>query len=331
MIPSVPVSQAGSIRLGFGCSLLMAALGRRESLRLLGAAFDCGIRHFDVARSYGYGEAEAVLGEFAKARRDEITITTKVGILPPPRYLSAAPVKQMARTIVKGIPLLRPFMRRAAGRMTRPSRFDVGSTRRSFEQSLRKLKSTYVDVLLLHDCTADEANDPALQQFLEDCTRTGSVRRHGIASTGVTIRTVAAGGRRDLAVAQFADSIGENRAVFGALNPGTFPVTHSIVAADLERITGLFNINGSLASDWSNAFNVDVRNREKLGALLIAAALRRNSGGCVLYSSRNVARLQDTVGAIARGEFSPAQCATFESLVMKARAVSESPALAGAA
>ena len=34
------------------------------SLRLLEAAYDAGIRHFDVAPMYGYGEAESCLGEF---------------------------------------------------------------------------------------------------------------------------------------------------------------------------------------------------------------------------------------------------------------------------
>ena len=45
-------------RLGYGCSSIMGALGRRQSLRLLEAAYDAGIRHFDVAPMYGYGEAE---------------------------------------------------------------------------------------------------------------------------------------------------------------------------------------------------------------------------------------------------------------------------------
>ena len=41
-------------RLGYGCSSIMGALGRRQSLRLLEAAYDTGIRHFDVAPMYGY-------------------------------------------------------------------------------------------------------------------------------------------------------------------------------------------------------------------------------------------------------------------------------------
>ena len=51
-------------QVGFGCSALLGRTGRTESLRALAAAWDEGIRFFDIARSYGYGEAEALLGEF---------------------------------------------------------------------------------------------------------------------------------------------------------------------------------------------------------------------------------------------------------------------------
>src|SRR3954447_9867374 len=58
------------------------SLDRSSSLRLLETAFDAGITHFDVARSYGYYEAEPVLGEMIIARRDQVTMS-KAGILPP--------------------------------------------------------------------------------------------------------------------------------------------------------------------------------------------------------------------------------------------------------
>ena len=51
-------------RLGYGCSSLMGGMSHKESLAALEAAFDVGIRHFDVAPMYGYGQAEGCLGEF---------------------------------------------------------------------------------------------------------------------------------------------------------------------------------------------------------------------------------------------------------------------------
>ena len=59
--------------IGFGCSSL-TSVGRKKALRLLESAFDVGIRHFDVARYYGYGEAEGILGTFIKSRRAQVTV-----------------------------------------------------------------------------------------------------------------------------------------------------------------------------------------------------------------------------------------------------------------
>src|SRR4029077_14304344 len=71
----------GSV-LGFGCGSVMGRVGRVQSLTAMGAAWGAGITLFDVARSYGYGEAEGLVGEFLQARRAEAVIVTKFGIVP---------------------------------------------------------------------------------------------------------------------------------------------------------------------------------------------------------------------------------------------------------
>src|ERR1700744_3740829 len=90
-------------RLGFGCSSLMAAAGRRESRRPLEAAYDAGIRHFDVAPMYGYGEAESCLGDFLQNHRGQVTITTKYGIAPA----KSSPLIKVGRRIAS--PVLKQF------------------------------------------------------------------------------------------------------------------------------------------------------------------------------------------------------------------------------
>lgn len=60
-----PVTRAQGSRtqLGFGCSNLGSDLSYRASCALVEAAYDAGFRHFDVAPSYGNGQAERILGE----------------------------------------------------------------------------------------------------------------------------------------------------------------------------------------------------------------------------------------------------------------------------
>jgi aryl-alcohol dehydrogenase-like predicted oxidoreductase len=50
--------------LGFGCASLGSRIGARPGLLALEQAFDAGISWYDVAPSYGDGNAEAILGNF---------------------------------------------------------------------------------------------------------------------------------------------------------------------------------------------------------------------------------------------------------------------------
>jgi D-threo-aldose 1-dehydrogenase len=79
LAPGLPPSS----RLGFGCGGVMGRVGRRQSLRVIAAALDGGITHFDVAPLYGYGEAEALLGEALADKRDRVVVASKFGLNPP--------------------------------------------------------------------------------------------------------------------------------------------------------------------------------------------------------------------------------------------------------
>ena len=94
-------------RLGFGCSSLMGAMGRRASLAILEAAYDAGIRHFDVAPMYGYGEAESCLGEFLQRHRNQVTVTTKYGIPPGKKSSLIYAARRVAGPIIKTLPNLK--------------------------------------------------------------------------------------------------------------------------------------------------------------------------------------------------------------------------------
>ncbi len=78
----LPVTGRQTTQLGLGCGSVMGVLGWADSTRLLETAFHAGIRHFDVAPAYGYGEAERCLGAFLARHPGEVTVTTKFGIPP---------------------------------------------------------------------------------------------------------------------------------------------------------------------------------------------------------------------------------------------------------
>ena len=59
---------SNSYKLGFGCASLTSLNNRKLSLSLLEHTYNEGITHFDVARLYGMGNAENIVGEFSKGK-----------------------------------------------------------------------------------------------------------------------------------------------------------------------------------------------------------------------------------------------------------------------
>src|SRR3954451_25235867 len=170
----------------------MARTSRAESVRLLEAAFDAGVTHFDVARSYGYGEAEGAVGDFLARRRASVTVTTKLGIAPPRMTWALRAARGVARQLAQAVPRLRPVARAGASRTVSAGRFGIDEARASLQQSLRELRTDVVDVLLLHDCQPEDL-DGGLLGFLRSRVEAGQVRSFGIAPERPAASAIIAG------------------------------------------------------------------------------------------------------------------------------------------
>src|SRR5437868_4513715 len=103
----------GASVIGMGCASLGSRVGRREGLRALDRAFDAGVTWFDVAPSYGDAEAETILGEFVRGRRDKVKICTKVGIRPARTPFAMRAAKPILRSAVDAVPMLRRYVTKA--------------------------------------------------------------------------------------------------------------------------------------------------------------------------------------------------------------------------
>lgn len=72
--------------LGFGCMSLSHAygspVGEAEGVRILQAALDAGVTHFDTALQYGFGKNEMLVGKALSHRRQEFTLASKCGMGP---------------------------------------------------------------------------------------------------------------------------------------------------------------------------------------------------------------------------------------------------------
>jgi L-galactose dehydrogenase len=136
--------------LGFGCSPLgneFGLLHEHDGERAVHAALDNGVNFFDVSPYYGRTLAERRLGEALKGHRDAVVLSTKCG-----RY----DVNQ----------------------------FDFSAARvtRSIDESLQRLQTDYVDVLIAHDIEFGDRSQIIEETLpaMREVQRNGKTRSIGV-------------------------------------------------------------------------------------------------------------------------------------------------------
>ena len=138
-------------RLGFG-SAISRKLPDSEWGQLLGAVLDSGINFVDTANDYGVNwdvPAEEQIGKHISGRRSEYTLATKCGCAPG-----------------------------ADGHVwTKENAF------RGLHESLKRMKTDYVDIMQYHNPTVDEAKSGDMIAVLQDMKAQGKVRWLGISTT----------------------------------------------------------------------------------------------------------------------------------------------------
>jgi D-threo-aldose 1-dehydrogenase len=304
-------------RLAFGSALLMGRLGRRQSVRLLEVAHESGITHFDTARAYGYGEAESALGEFLSRHRDGVTVTTKLGIMPPRRSRGLQAAKSFGRVAASRAPALRRLMRKGAERLVQTGRFDPAEARTSLDTSLRDLGTDVVDILLLHECRPDDLRTEGLLDFLQGAVREGKIRYFGVATDSESTQVILRERPEFAQVAQVAhNAVDRTLERLPALG-GTAVITHSAVGAPLERLTELLR-DARRRERWSQALGVDCARPEVIGRLLLAYALQSNPDGVVLFASTDAERIRSNAALADATEFSSEQIRDFARLTQDA-------------
>ena len=298
--------------LGFGCSALIGGRTATESRALLEAAFDAGIRHFDVARVYGTGDAEAVVGSFARDHSGEVTIATKFGIDPLPQTRSVGAAKRIVRPLLRRSRSLMRVARRQSSRVVTRSHFTAADARRSLAASLQRLDATFVDVLLMHDCKAADWVGADVHETLQDLQASGAVGCYGSATGFSETKAIFAGSGPRPAVAQFdSDAINLHIDHLRAEPGSSTLITYRGVSQALPVLVKRLDADPDLAAEWTKALDVDIRSREVLGSLLLCHAVRANRSGITLFSSGEAGRIQRNAKAVAENAFEDSQLDEF--------------------
>ena len=318
---TVPGTDMALPVLGFGCSSIMGHHTAQERRAVLETAFDSGIRHFDVARYYGMGQAEGALGDFIQARRAEVTVTTKFGITPPSQPTALKSIFGLLRRMAAKSPLLRRGLAGSAKRMVKSGNFSVADAQSSLETSLRMLRTDYIDFYLLHDCRTEDASEDLLR-FLQRSVQEGKIRHFGVGTGIGVVADLCRSNAGFTGVVQFENSVLRPN-VASLPEPGArFVITHRALNESLDALWRFFSSDAGAARRWSQKMGVDCADRTVLGGLMLNYAVHANPGGLVLFSTRSKSRIQSNVRAVETSPFSPEQLDLFAGVLQE-------PALAG--
>ena len=283
--------EPGVPRLGFGCGDLHGGISRSGSLRLIQTALDQGIQYFDLARLYGNGSAEGVMGSILPRFRSRLIIASKAGIVP---YSMLHGVKFRAR-MRKALRLLGPPARALiaspAPSSARFGAFKLTELTRSVHRSLRELHTDYLDVLLLHECNPMDAQRAEVVDFLERLRMQGKIRAFGIATHFPDTCQILQQAPQVAQVAQFAsDALNRN---IRALPRGQaeLVVTHSPVKHALPRLITHLASDPSAAARWRERTGLAADDRSGIAHLLLSDASTENPDGIVLFSTARAERI----------------------------------------
>jgi len=128
-----------------------------EAVQMLHEACDLGVTLYDAADTYGNGRSEEQLAKAFSGRRDQVVIATKFGY---DIYSNAGERR---------------------GQMELPQDVSPAFIRKALDESLRRLRTDYVDIYQLHNAKMEHVHDEAMWATLEALKQAGKIRMYGIA------------------------------------------------------------------------------------------------------------------------------------------------------
>jgi aryl-alcohol dehydrogenase-like predicted oxidoreductase len=270
--------------LGFGGASLTSMQSYSDVKDLLNTAYSLGIRHFDTAALYGKGYSELIYGYFLKDKRKDITITTKFG-LGEPFSANSLPISLL-------LPL-NYHLKKIKNAIKKPQlieennytpvafrQIDKAYLKASFEASLSRLKTDYIDYYLLHEGLPHFLTDAAFD-YLLDRKKQGQIRHIGLATNILDIETLNTEGVENWDVLQY----------------------EGYAAQDVLSIKNKFpdkvHFHHSCLKNRADLVIENVLEQDKIGYIL-AQSILNNAEGKTIFSTRNKNYLNANIQAIKK-------------------------------
>ncbi|WP_406817769.1 aldo/keto reductase [Mycobacterium sp. M23085] len=279
--------------IGFGCGSLMQLPSRKERMAVLAAALAGGITHFDTARMYGLGRAEAELGVFLRTvERDTVTVATKFGIDVGGAARRLARFQSPARALLRKAPALRNTVKRRQAPSASPRLYDKAVAARSLDQSLTALGLDYVDILFVHaPRSQDTVAHDELHDFFEHARRQGKIRAWGVSQDEDL--------DADFARAFAPGGVSQLRSDLLTPAPRTADLAFGVLRGPYRKLLGALHTDPALARRWRETLQTDPLAVGVLSRLIIASSFAATGCRAILYSTTQPQRAAEAALAVS--------------------------------
>lgn len=260
--------------IGFGCVSLTMHTFEREALKILETAFDLGIRHFDTAPLYGQGYSEKILGEFLKRKRSKVTVTTKFGLNPNEQksipIWMALPLNSFKKRINKKQVITTGSEEQVEAKILfREIRLE--EVKKSFINSLRNLKTDYIDYYLLHEALPSFLTEESMD-YISSLKEKGLIKKIGIATSSINQKGLIEKDILDWDILQYENNFNSLSINLQEIFPNKLHFQHSILKP-LKQM------------------KIDPGNRSRKAAALLALGIKKNTSGKILFATTKIKHL----------------------------------------
>jgi hypothetical protein len=164
--------------------------------------------------------------------------------------------------------------------------FSIPFIQRSLEKSLTKLRTDYIDILLLHEIQRDAITDELLSE-LQSFVQQGKVRRIGVGTSLQSMQeTRAAGLEFDVYQRSWSVLIPDED-LFG----DRYQIFHGSILGGIEAVTKKLGADADARRRVQDLCKLECRSPDDVAKLLLLGAVSANARGVVLFSSRVPARV----------------------------------------
>ena len=292
-------------KLSLGTSAIGGLGGYEEQQFLLNAAFDMGIRKFDTAPLYSNGDAEKILGIFAKSNRENIQITTKYGFQSNP-YLSSNKLKNLRKVYRKfknSFKKIDFFISKTTNKLLPPvMNYEIKNLEKSIDQSLKNLSTDYIDNLLLHDWPAYYALNKSTIYEFKKLQKKGKIINWGLGSSQEELQKILLSRNKNNFYApkiiQCLNSIKNPFQPSKENLKGISLYTHGAISDGLQNIKKYFLMRPGIKEIWERELDIKIIDNSIIAQLCLEFAVYNQIPQIVIFRSSNIKNLKKNISSL---------------------------------